>query len=406
MRVGRMLIWLLAAGVLLLQSCNLPAPTHLCEPSELVAPKLVDPHDWAHLPGDKPLLSWVFKGVSYPSPEGDAVACQPELYRVSISTAPLFLDELGKTVPGTAFAGGLTAKALQLGHTYHWNVTAVSMGHSGPTSQTRSFSLGDPCTFDELQAPTQIWPPDGWTVITVNPPFRFTTTMTCLPDNWVLRIAKDPALTVKGGTSAGPSEGWENWTGSNLENCSFYYWRVAAHVGQLNLELGPFEGQPGVGPSSPTWSFSVHVPGTSCWMPPGGTDTPTATSSMLEPIHQNWQVTANANCREGPGTSYDEDGFTPNGYAAKVEGRNEDGTWFRLIDPNGVSCWVSKVALAVPSDWESLKILSYPPPPPTEAPPEENPVPAFDCSQLTDPQSCIAHPGCVWQRMPSGCVSQ
>ncbi len=401
MRHGKVLFIFLAGGLLLLPACNLPPPTYVCVPSELVAPKLVIPIDYAKLPTTTPLLSWEFKSFSYPSPQDQpslTVACQPESYRISISTAPFYMDELGMTEPGTALAGGVTSPTLQSGKTYRWNVTASSGGVDGPTSATHHFSIGNTCGAADLQAPNLLWPPNDWKAISLTPPFRWETTMTCLPDGYLFRIAKDPALTVQGGTIGGPNlEGALDWVGHELENCVYYYWRVAAYLGEPPAGLGPFEGKPGVGPSSETRSFQVHLPATSCWVP--GQPTPTATTESLQIIDQTWEVTRNANCRAGPGTLHNETGFAPKGYAAPVEGRNEDGTWFRLTDPNGVLCWVSSIALAVPENWQDLEVLAYPTPPP--APEEEEEV--VNCSRFTDYPSCIAQPACIWDRVNSAC---
>ena len=228
--------------------------------------------------------------------------------------------------------------------------------------------------------------------------------MTCLPDGYIFRIAKNPALTGGSGQGAGSMigpnlEGGLDWIGMVLENCAYYSGRVAAYVGDPPLGLGPFEGKPGVGPSSETRSFNVHLPETSCWA--AGVPTPTATTPALDFTIPEWEVTKNANCRAGPGTTYNEEGFVPKGYVAPVVGRNEDGTWFRLIDPNDVSCWVSSVALTVPQNWVTLTILAYPTPPPASEEEEELP----NCSRFTDYPSCIAQSPCTWDRSRSACVN-
>jgi hypothetical protein len=360
------------------------------------------PSNFARVTSNTPFLSWEFRAVSYPSPESDpshTVPCQPEKYRVSISTAPYYTDELGSEVAGSSAAGGWTTPTLQYGKTYRWNVTAVSKGADGPTSLTWTFSIGNPCGLADLKAPVLLEPPNGAIVDTLTPTFRWDTTMTCVPQGYLWRFSRDPSLYY-GGTNMGPSlDGYLPWIGTILSNCTTYYWRVAAYIDDPDVGLLPWDGLPNVGPSSETWMFRVMLPGTgilTCSTPP----TAEPTTAPLQPVGEaTWEVTMNANCRVCPSTFCNESGFAPKGYAAKVEGRNEDGTWFRLIDPKGVSCWIWGRALTVPQGWENLKILAYPTPPPTAKPR----APAFDCSTLTNANTCLAHPGCVYDRAQQVC---
>jgi uncharacterized protein YraI len=62
---------------------------------------------------------------------------------------------------------------------------------------------------------------------------------------------------------------------------------------------------------------------------------------------EDWlaESTMNANCRAGPSTRFNETGFVPKGHIAEVVGRNEEGTWLELINPNGEgTCWASIIA--------------------------------------------------------------
>ncbi len=88
------------------------------------------------------------------------------------------------------------------------------------------------------------------------------------------------------------------------------------------------------------------------------------------PTAAHWYVTAkmNANCRTGPGTVYNENGFVPKGNTAEVVGRNETGTWLRLINPNGKGfCWASAVAFEIPFDMDPLPVALAPSPPPASS---------------------------------------
>jgi hypothetical protein len=92
---------------------------------------------------------------------------------------------------------------------------------------------------------------------------------------------------------------------------------------------------------------------------------------------------------------------------ASIEGRNEDGSWFRLIDPKGISCWVSRMALEVPANWASWKVLAYPLPPPTPKEQATAEEPASDaCAQYQGVPECLAHPECRFDRLAGVCKSK
>jgi hypothetical protein len=115
--------------------------------------------------------------------------------------------------------------------------------------------------------------------------------------------------------------------------------------------------------SSP-WS-TVHVTVVGIPIEPKATILPEARST-LTPTKALWRGLAkmNANCRTGPGTVYNETGFVPKGYTAEVVGRNEDGTWVNLINPNGKGiCWASIIAFEIQFDMDTLPVALAPTPP-------------------------------------------
>jgi uncharacterized protein YraI len=88
---------------------------------------------------------------------------------------------------------------------------------------------------------------------------------------------------------------------------------------------------------------------------------PTATSTQAL-----WHAQAkmNANCRAGPGTVYNETGFVAKGDTVEVVGRNQDGTWFNLANPNGKGfCWASIIAFEIQFDRDLLTVATAPTPP-------------------------------------------
>jgi hypothetical protein len=400
MRLLRTVVFILALGALLLPGCT-PADT-VCQPSDLVAPHLTSPSDYAHVTSNTPWLTWELKAVTYPSP-GAPAACHPDKYRVSVSTAPMFTDELGSDVTAMAVTGGWTSPALQYGKTYHWNVTAISGGVLGPTSVTRTFSVGSNCTEAQLEAPVLLQPADHSIVHTSRPSFQWDTTMTCLPMGYHLHYREAGVLPAYWADPIVVTDlsGRVDDIGADLKDCANYDWTVFACTDPSDYTHCGWTG----GPVSEFWNFTVVLPGTTdCStgaLPPiSPTVVLTPTPVPPAPVGEKpWEVTMNANCRVCPSGACNESGFAPKGYLAPIEGRNEDATWFRIKDPRGVSCWIWGGALQVPSDASGLGLLAYPTPPPATEPL----VPGFDCASLGDVRSCLAHPGCVYDRVQQVC---
>lgn len=409
MRLLRTVVFILALGVLLLPGCS-PAES-VCQPENLVAPHLNSPSDYAHLTDNTPWLTWEMKAVTYPWP-GGPVACHPEKYRISISTAPLFTDELGSEVTAMEVTGGWTSPALQYGKTYRWHVAAISGGVLGPTSVTRTFSVASVCTKDQLQGPVLLAPANHSIVHTTRPTFRWATTMTCVPTGYVLHWFETYAHPwclsdgVHGDLVIAPDvSGTLDDIGTDLKDCTQYQWLVSACTDPSDVTTCVASG----GPGDWEWSFTVMLPGTNFCPTPAGLGsasecyTPPAPPSPVPPEPMGakpWEVTANANCRVCPSGACNESGFAPKGYLAPIEGRNEDATWFRIKDPHGVSCWVWGGALQVPPDAGGLGLLAYPTAPVTEVP-----APAqVQCSRFKDIKTCINNPPCTWDRVKQACV--
>lgn len=84
---------------------------------------------------------------------------------------------------------------------------------------------------------------------------------------------------------------------------------------------------------------STPLPGAPSATPvPGESPVPTSSSEPTQtsaPTACFPQLTAsvNANVREGPGTIYDEIGALLSGQTATIDGRNSEGTWWRIIYP-------------------------------------------------------------------------
>lgn len=72
--------------------------------------------------------------------------------------------------------------------------------------------------------------------------------------------------------------------------------------------------------------------------------TPTATAVTVSTTSVQYVLAlANVNIRSGPGANADVVGWVAEGQTAKVTGVNQDGSWWRVVCPNGAvgSCWVT-----------------------------------------------------------------
>jgi hypothetical protein len=110
------------------------------------------------------------------------------------------------------------------------------------------------------------------------------------------------------------------------------------------------------GQFSPSVSIDVTV-GETLAAEPG--PVPIQTVPGLKPTKQQWQALSskNANCRAGAGTNFNETGFVPEGVMAEVVGRNEQGNWLEVLNPNGKgTCWASIIAFEVNFAVEELPV--------------------------------------------------
>ena len=391
---------LLILTAVLLSGCKWPGGAVNAPPGDLVPVSVISPTYHQIITDTTPTLWWSFEAVSYPYPQPyptPAVAydCSPDKFRISLSTGPSFADELGTDVAGEY---NWTTPVLQSGKTYRWSIIAISDDVEGPPTYDpyHYFSVGEFC--DELVAPVPLLPPDGSTVDTVEPTLYFDNPMTCLPTGYFLQYSKYPDFS----DSTNIGHGLEVWDGVHiwldLDNCSTYYWRVRAY------RPAPI----GNGPFSPTWSFKVQLPGTFCLdLGPIDQLIPNEIPSPPpDPSDRLWEVVLDSKCRQGPGTLYMQTGYLPKGHMAFILGRNEDGSWFKGLDPNGVECWGSSYAFNIPDDWQLLELMRYDPVPTAVPSATPTTVPPYDCSQHTDRTSCSAqNPVCSWDHNKGVCVN-
>jgi hypothetical protein len=112
-----------------------------------------------------------------------------------------------------------------------------------------------------------------------------------------------------------------------------------------------------------------------------------------------WIARLNTNCRTGPGTAFDSLNVIESGAQAPIDGKNAEGTWFRVLPPGSSrTCWVSIASGEVQGELAGVPVINVAPPAtatPTPAPANQPPViQDFTASPgliLTDGTGCPAY---------------
>ena len=121
------------------------------------------------------------------------------------------------------------------------------------------------------------------------------------------------------------------------------------------------QGQPvGVTPS-PTDTPELQPSNT---VMPLATITPTITPTRTPSAAMVTPKSEAVNCRFGPGTTYLAIGGLKTGASVPILGRNGDGTWWQIQNPNNVSenCWVSSLATNTTGNVAAVPMAAAPQP--------------------------------------------
>ncbi len=161
-----------------------------------------------------------------------------------------------------------------------------------------------------------------------------------------------------------------------------YFWQPTA-PGTYLIEVKPMDnsGLPGA-PVQVTVVVGEPTP----TITPTGTQTPTPTCGPL-----TFTPSINAYCREGPKEIFaalEEPAMK--GQAYLMDGRNADGSWYRIMLTPNQGCWVP-AGVGTPScDPGKLRVLL------------DIPTPVTACSSFTDRAACNAQSTCQWNLTISG----
>jgi len=364
-----------------LSGCNLPSPT-TCTTGELVAPAQTSPAMWAVVGSLSPTLSWESTDSSVPYPYD---SCFPSGYNVSLRLATSSFD-IGGDNYGGYNRDWTPASPLAPGSEYHWGVNAFSPTGDGPYAGDRVFFTGPMCATGALLAPLLNNPGNGTIVNTVQPLLTWDYPNPCLPQGYRIDLSTDSSFadtSLSGGTG-NPSTSW--FPGSDLTNCTWYYWRVAPINGTT---LGPF---------SITRNFMVNTG--SCLYPLPDVFIPIEPLITIPPFLPEFIFDLNGNCRIGDSQLYPVRTSFLAGQAIPIIGRNEHGSW---LYTGKDECFVSIAIGKFNGDPNLLPLIDSPPLPepppeatkkPTRVPPSYN-----SCSDYSTQDLCKQDPegfGCYW----------
>lgn len=366
-----------------LAGCTLPS-TPPCAPGDLVAPALGSPAMWAVVSSLTPTLSWSSTSVTTPYPYDD---CRPSGYHVNLRMGPSSAFDIGGDTYGPGMREWTPSVPLLPGTEYHWSVRAYVPTGNGPYADERVFFTGPMCATSALVAPILLQPMNGVLVSTLQPMLIWEYPEDCIPEGYRIDLSIDPTFgdtSLSGGTG-NPSTRW--LPGTDLANCTWYYWRVAAINGTT---LGPF---------SITRNFMVNTG--SCLYPVPEVLIPIEPLITIAPVFTATPVPAftlskNANCRIGPSQLFEVYTSFLAGEVLPIQGRNEDASWLYAHTPDNGFCWVSVVTGLYNGDPNLLPFVDSPPPPePAEEQPQYN-----SCQDYTTQALCKQDPanigGCYW----------
>ena len=384
--VGTIFLLLATSG------CFLPMPTAglpTCPTAGLQAPVLTGPAMWSVVASLSPSLSW-----SYPN-----ASCNPQGYAIDLRTGPLFSDHLGGGTgnPSTSWGPG---SPLQPGREYEWAVQAINGTTLGPIAGFNYFFTGPMCDTAALAASSLLQPANGAVINELDPSLIWQYPDACLPQGYRVDLSTDPTFadtSLSGGTG-NPSTRWG--PANPLANCTTYYWKITP-INDTTL-----------GPASGVFSFTTQAPGICPKPAPIGpnpiiilatdTLTPTLTSTPSPtPSAFFFIPNINANCRSGPDPVFAILDVALKGTSYQMDGRNQDGSWYRIMLTPIQGCWVPSTTGTPSANTAGLRVLLVPSMP-TPVPPTAT---LLACTSITNERTCVAHPGCGWKISLNGAGS-
>jgi hypothetical protein len=228
----RLLVYL--GLVVIVAACNMtPTPTpEACVPILAVSPENVGPANGTVTNDVRPVLTWTY-------PNG----CDPEMYVVNLATNATVggtvteLDLSGTTADATtSWAPG---EDLTPGHYYLWSVAAKNSTIVGPPSGGWIFFEGPLCGPAGLLAPIPDTPSLNASADSLNPKYTWHYPESdCTPGGYLVTVSTDPNFASGIVYDPALNHPYMDWrTSIPLQDCTTYYWRVAARSG---VDSGPW----------------------------------------------------------------------------------------------------------------------------------------------------------------------
>ena len=139
---------------------------------------------------------------------------------------------------------------------------------------------------------------------------------------------------------------------------------------------------------------------------------PTALAQLTAtpaPGQPNGSVNKNTVCRSGPSLQYAILLYLNSGTPANIVGRNQDGTWWLIVRPDGYgNCWIPGTELTISGNTGSVPVVQVAEP--TALPtalPTEQPTQPFNCAQFQDQNSCNQYANyCQWSPNNQTCQNK
>jgi len=341
-----------------------PSQLELCGPEDLEPPIPLIPEQNVFLWGSD-LDVFLFPEFFQWQPVG----CAAQRYKVFFSPDPGFgIARYGMT-EGESTWPDPDAEWPQMGlepaTQYFWYVQGWSEGVNGPASPVYTFLTGPECTAPgDLSPPDLIEPADGTSVPGVNVQLHYEPGESgCVPDGYYVDVQTDAAFSGTSIYDADWASHWHYFMASGLEDCTTYYWRVAA------IEDGV------IGPFSEGRSFLTNQSGT-----------------CMQALAPRVGALRDLACYEGPGTAYPIRGYFLAGETANVVAQSLNQQWWYIENPDAQDvCAVLQDGTRGLADMSSVPRWNDPEP--------EEAAPVV-CGSFTDRLSCLES-GCIWQSSPA-----
>ncbi len=416
----------------ILSACYLPdKPT--CATESLSAPALLSPDDAAFVNSLNPSLTWKYLDTT----------CNPQGYRIDLSTDPTFADTSlsgGTGNPSTSWGPG---ESLDDCSTYFWRVAPINDTTLGPFSDVFVFyTNAGGCTADTSAAiHGTVWYDQ------CSLPLDTTPVPSPLPEGCAVTVygvdgdgihqPGEPYMTsihvnIADGDcpAAGPKSALTSGAGAyefnllrpgkyciNIDAASFVgpggtghwslipsghegntYRRVLVGQGQT-LEAQDFAWYQYSGPTA-TPVPSLVPTDTPTFVP---TNTPTTVPLAFIP-------NINVNCRLGDNPVFPIVDVAMQNTRYPLDGKNAAGTYFRIMMSEQTGCWVPAEMGKTVGDLSKLRTLISPFTPTfTFVPTSTFTLVPVDCGQYTDEKSCELQPACYWKAaaaMPGTCLNK